>query len=55
MDKSFFISFAKKLLEIYTIGTKADLTSRWHNYKGPDLQENNLGYKESELVGFDFT
>jgi hypothetical protein len=55
MDKSFFISFAKKLLEIYKIGTKEDLTSRWHNNKGPDLQENNLGYKGSELVGFDFT
>ena len=55
MDESFFISFAKKLLEIYKIGTEADLTSFFHNYKGPDLQENNLGYKETELVGFDFT
>jgi hypothetical protein len=55
MDESFFISFAKKLLEIYKIGTDADLTSKWHDYKGPDLQENNLGYKGSELVGFDFT
>jgi hypothetical protein len=55
MDESFFISFAKKLLEIYKIGTNAGLTSKWHDYKGPDLQENNLGYKGSELVGFDFT
>lgn len=55
MDESFFISFVKKLLEIYKIGTDAGLTSFFHNYKGPDLQENNLGYKESELVGFDFT
>ena len=55
MDESFFISFVEKLLEIYKIATVAGLTSRWHNYKGPDLQENNLGYKESELVGFDLT
>lgn len=55
MDESFFISFVKKLLEIYKIGTDAGLTSFFHNYKGPDLQENNLGYKGSELVGFDFT
>ena len=55
MDKSFFISFVEKLLEIYKIATVAGLTSFFHNYKGPDLQENNLGYKGSELVGFDFT
>ena len=55
IDESFFISFAKKLLEIYRIGTSAGLTSAHHNNKGPDLQENNLGYKGSELVGFDFT
>lgn len=55
IDESFFISFAKKLLEIYRIGTSAGLTSANHNNKGPDLQENNLGYKGSELVGFDFT
>lgn len=55
MDESFFISFVKKLLEIYKIATDAGLTSFFHNYKGPDLQENNLGYKESELVGFDLT
>jgi len=55
IDENFFISFAKKLLEIYKIGTSAGLTSAWHDNKGPDLQENNLGYKGSELVGFDFT
>ena len=55
IDENFFISFAKKLLEIYKIGTSAGLTSAFHNYKGPDLQENNLGYKGSELVGFDLT
>jgi hypothetical protein len=55
IDENFFISFAKKLLEIYKIGTSAGLTSAWHDHKGPDLQENNLGYKGSELVGFDFT
>lgn len=55
MGKRRFISFVKKLLEIYKIATDAGLTSAWHNYKGPDLQENNLGYKESELVGFDLT
>ena len=55
MYESFFISFGEKLLEIYKIATVAGLTSFFHNYKGPDLQENNLGYKESELVGFDLT
>ena len=55
IDENFFISFAKKLLEIYKIGTSAGLTSAFHDNKGPDLQENNLGYKGSELVGFDLT
>lgn len=55
MDENFFISFSNKLLEIYIIGTSAGLTSAHHNNKGPDLQENNLGYKGSKLVGFDFT
>ena len=50
-----FKSLSIKLLEIYKIGTSAGLTSAWHDNKGPDLQENNLGYKGSELVGFDFT
>ena len=54
-DEVSFISFVKKLLEIYKIGTDAGLTSAFHSNKGPDLQENNLGYKGSELVGFDLT
>lgn len=54
-DENDFKSFAIKLLEIYKIGISNGLTSAWHDNKGPDLQENNLGYKGSELVGFDFT
>ena len=47
MDENFFMNLCKNVLEIYQI-------SKIQGLKIEDIHENNMGYREGELVAYDF-
>lgn len=47
MSKDFFIDLSKNILEIYEFARKQGL-------KVEDIHENNMGYRGTELVAYDF-
>ena len=49
MDENFFIDLSKNILEIYKTGKEQSPPLNIE-----DIHENNMGYRNLELVAFDF-
>ena len=46
ISTNYFINFSIKILNIYEYGNKLGIPTS-------DIHENNLGYRDNELVAFD--